>query len=313
MYKPKSALSWTFSVLIHAVLAFFVLRASYKYAFPEAAVESVSFEVATENVASQVADTPQAPTTTEIEPTKQEPEEPVAKVKPAPKPEPKVVAKPAPEKIVKPVFIPDKPQNIVQESEPEVETEQESPVEVAQEQPAQQAEEEPQPPIEQETQTTEMQDAQPEPAPEQIVQAIKEAQNLQQVQQPSTQQSNQQTQGQAQQIGQGNGSGLGSIDNEVRPAFGAPGSIIDETRLTERAGNRKPHYPWSARLKRQQGTAIIKAFVKPDGSVDSISLYKSSGVSALDKEALEAYAKWKYTPGAKGWVLKPFKFSLVGN
>lgn len=99
-------------------------------------------------------------------------------------------------------------------------------------------------------------------------------------------------------------------NEENHPEFGTPGTMLDVTRLSEQPGNRKPSYPWMARLRRQQGTVVIKAYVKKDGTLDSVELYQSSGSALIDKEALGAYARWKYHPGSEGWVLKPFKFSL---
>lgn len=287
MTKQRSALSWTLSIVLHTILALLIIRTSYKFAFPEGAVESVSFEVAAESAAPQIAPEPQAPTAPE----------------PAEK-ESIVVPKAPPQKIIKPIVIPNKPQKTVKAAEPEaapepvsetmpeVETQEESPVEIPQTAPVA-AEPAPTETAAAEPETN-VQEQNNEKMSEDT--AVDKAAGIEAPEQGDGQQ-----QAQATEVG------------EPRPAFGAPGSIIDETKLTERAGNRKPQYPWSARLKRLQGTVIIKAFVKPDGTVDSISLYQSSGVAALDKEALDVYAKWRYTPGSKGWVLKPFKFSLLAQ
>jgi protein TonB len=94
------------------------------------------------------------------------------------------------------------------------------------------------------------------------------------------------------------------------PQFGTPGTTIDETKLSEAFGNHKPSYPWMARLRRQQGTVVIRAYISKDGSVSQTAIEQSSGSSLIDKEALQSYSRWKYQPGPTGWVLKPFKFSL---
>jgi protein TonB len=91
---------------------------------------------------------------------------------------------------------------------------------------------------------------------------------------------------------------------------GQSGPNLDESKLTEVAGNRKPDYPWTSRLRRQEGTVILKAFVEKDGTVTSTAIQQSSGFPLLDDEALKAYSLWKYQAGPSGWVLKPFKFSL---
>jgi len=105
-------------------------------------------------------------------------------------------------------------------------------------------------------------------------------------------------------VEQGQG-GDGSI-----PDYGTPGTTIDETKLMEAFGNHKPDYPWMARLRRQQGTVILRAFVKKDGNIDQVMVDKSSGFPLLDQEAQRSYTRWRYQPGLTGWVLKPFKFSL---
>jgi TonB family protein len=97
------------------------------------------------------------------------------------------------------------------------------------------------------------------------------------------------------------------------PPYGTPGTMLDVRKLLERPGNRKPNYPWTARLRRQEGTVIIRAFIRPDGHVDMPVLEKSSGFQSLDEEAIRAYGGWRYEPGASGWVLKPFKFNLSGK
>jgi periplasmic protein TonB len=91
---------------------------------------------------------------------------------------------------------------------------------------------------------------------------------------------------------------------------GAQGPLIDETKLMEAFGNHKPEYPWMARLRRQQGTVVLRAFVDKDGGVSQVTIEKSSGSQLIDDEAQKTYARWRYQPGLSGQVLKPFKFSL---
>jgi protein TonB len=102
----------------------------------------------------------------------------------------------------------------------------------------------------------------------------------------------------------------GNPPTEGVPAYGTPGTTLDESKLTEAFGNHKPSYPWMARLRRQQGTVVIRAFIKKDGTIEQATVDQSSGSSLIDQEALASYGRWKYKPGLSGWVLKPFKFSL---
>lgn len=98
---------------------------------------------------------------------------------------------------------------------------------------------------------------------------------------------------------------------ELPPKFGTPGSMIDEGKLIEQPGNSKPTYPFMARVRKQEGTVFIRAFIKKDGSVDVPILEKSSGHPVLDGEAIKTFSKWKYSPGLSGWYIKPFKFQLT--
>lgn len=97
------------------------------------------------------------------------------------------------------------------------------------------------------------------------------------------------------------------------PQFGTPGTMLNETQLSVMPGNKAPSYPWTARLKKQEGTVVLRAFIRENGTVDQVSIHQSSGSAILDKEAAEKYFTWKYNPGKSGWVLKPFKFSLTSQ
>jgi periplasmic protein TonB len=105
-----------------------------------------------------------------------------------------------------------------------------------------------------------------------------------------------------------------AVDQTAAAGTGAAnisgGATIDESKLTEAFGNHKPSYPYMSRLRRQQGTVILRAYVNADGSVNQVSVNTTSGFSALDEEARLTYQRWKYQPGLTGWVIKPFKFSL---
>ena len=57
-----------------------------------------------------------------------------------------------------------------------------------------------------------------------------------------------------------------------------------------------PPYPMSARRKTQQGQALIRLTVLPSGLVDKAELVESSGVSALDRAALDTLRRWRLQP-----------------
>ncbi|MBO9601102.1 MAG: energy transducer TonB [Novosphingobium sp.] len=57
-----------------------------------------------------------------------------------------------------------------------------------------------------------------------------------------------------------------------------------------------PSYPAECRRNREQGTVVLAVVVAPDGTVQEISVSRSSGFDRLDKAALNAVRKWRWTP-----------------
>jgi protein TonB len=63
-----------------------------------------------------------------------------------------------------------------------------------------------------------------------------------------------------------------------------------------------PTYPIDARRRREQGTVKLMVLVGPDGRVSDIQLAGSSGSQALDRAALGAVKRWRWSPQKKGGV-----------
>lgn len=57
-----------------------------------------------------------------------------------------------------------------------------------------------------------------------------------------------------------------------------------------------PRYPIESRRKREQGTVVLSVILAPDGSVADISVATSSGFASLDKAALVAVRRWRWSP-----------------
>lgn len=57
-----------------------------------------------------------------------------------------------------------------------------------------------------------------------------------------------------------------------------------------------PRYPMEARRKREQGIVVLLVLLGLDGSVADISISKSSGFDSLDKAALHAVRRWRWSP-----------------
>ena len=62
------------------------------------------------------------------------------------------------------------------------------------------------------------------------------------------------------------------------------------------AGNAPPAYPASARRLGEQGEVRLDVHVGADGSVLDIRLRTSSGSPALDRSAIEAVRRWRFSP-----------------
>jgi protein TonB len=63
---------------------------------------------------------------------------------------------------------------------------------------------------------------------------------------------------------------------------------------------RPPVYPIDARRRREQGTVKLMVLVGPDGRVLDIRLAASSGSQTLDRAALGAVKRWRWSPQKKG-------------
>ncbi|MEZ5504459.1 MAG: energy transducer TonB [Gammaproteobacteria bacterium] len=80
--------------------------------------------------------------------------------------------------------------------------------------------------------------------------------------------------------------------------------------------NPKPAYPSMSRRRGEEGTVMLELLVLKDGSVGDIRVKESSGYPRLDRSALEAVRRWRYTPAQQGGkpieyrYLQPITFGL---
>lgn len=301
----RKAFSWSLSVFFHSAIAVAVLYTGARMMFPEGHVNGEQITI----------ETYQAPKgePVEVKPQVQPEEKPAPQDVVVKKVEPKHV-KPAVAKAPPPKFMPDKSFNDVQPADktPEDDSADEKPLETVEESPVvTKAEEKPAPspePVAEEKsepvpEPVAQQAPEPEPAPVQAEEAPKPV-----VQQAPVAPAPADPAPAVSNAKAGDPKGTAS---EVPPKFGTPGTTLDESKLTEIRG--RISYPWMARLRRQQGTVIIKAFVRKDGSILQPSLERSSGFPLLDQEALTAYSQWRYKPGPSGWVIKTFNFNLLAD
>lgn len=81
--------------------------------------------------------------------------------------------------------------------------------------------------------------------------------------------------------------------------------------------NPPPTYPQLSRQLGEEGTALLKVQVGPDGRPLQIRLLSSTGFPRLDEAAEAAVAKWRFVAATRNgqsitsWVLVPVKFRIL--
>ena len=82
--------------------------------------------------------------------------------------------------------------------------------------------------------------------------------------------------------------------------------------------NPAPTYPATARQNGEEGKVLLRVFVNEAGTVEKLTLKKSSGYELLDDAAKETVGKWQFVPAKQGdktvsaWVVVPISFNLEG-
>lgn len=71
--------------------------------------------------------------------------------------------------------------------------------------------------------------------------------------------------------------------------------------------NRPPTYPVLARKRGWEGTVLLEVAVQSDGRVQSVQIKESSSYEMLDKEAVKAVGKWRFSPGTRDGRPEPMK------
>ena len=111
------------------------------------------------------------------------------------------------------------------------------------------------------------------------------------------------------------------------PTNGSPGTqlaaiaplssaIVWEGKPRYRVPPRPPKYPGRAVELGQQGEALVRVRLDPDGTAAEILLWRSSGFGLLDRAALAAVHGWHFLPAQRNghpvaaWVEIPVRFHL---
>ncbi|HVK62387.1 MAG TPA: energy transducer TonB, partial [Bdellovibrionales bacterium] len=120
-------------------------------------------------------------------------------------------------------------------------------------------------------------------------------------------------QGQTTSAGTGTDNGVGGTLGGGAVGVAAAPAVRESTQLRPLPGNPKPVYPQQDRLLKRQGLAVLRAYIRADGSVGQVVLEKSSGSPLMDQSALSTYKNWRYYPGQEGPVRHRIAFQLTGE
>jgi protein TonB len=99
--------------------------------------------------------------------------------------------------------------------------------------------------------------------------------------------------------------------NPDQPPFG---QLIDVDELPRVVTQTEPVYPEKARKAKVEGTVIVHAVVRRDGTVGDVRVVR--GVPGLDDAAVETVRQWRFKPALKNgapvatWVATPVRFVL---
>jgi len=93
---------------------------------------------------------------------------------------------------------------------------------------------------------------------------------------------------------------------KAAPAAG-PGIETVEDLSATMIEAKPPRYPLESRRRKEEGTVVLLLTVGPDGAVADIRVSRSSGFERLDKAALEAVRKWRWSPTLRNGVAVPVR------
>lgn len=105
--------------------------------------------------------------------------------------------------------------------------------------------------------------------------------------------------GQGRGVGEGKGPGVGP--GEGGGNGGGPfrvGGGVSPPTIVSRV---EPQYSEEARKARYQGTVVLEAIVRRDGTVDILRVIRSLGFG-LDENAIQALKQWRFRPGMRNGV-----------
>lgn len=113
------------------------------------------------------------------------------------------------------------------------------------------------------------------------------------------------------------GTGGGTHGTNGTGSGGGPAGNSGVEGLPRRmAGNRPPIYPADALAAGIEGRTVLRVLVRTDGTVERLTLHRSSGWRSLDQAAEDAVRDWRFIPARRAGVpvafevLVPVRFSI---
>jgi len=71
----------------------------------------------------------------------------------------------------------------------------------------------------------------------------------------------------------------------------------------------RPEISPEARAKHLRGAGVCVVYVRPDGIVSRAEMLQSTGEPILDKVSIDAFSKWRFTPGTVKNVKIPIRYT----
>lgn len=75
----------------------------------------------------------------------------------------------------------------------------------------------------------------------------------------------------------------------------------------------RPEYPLAARTRHWTGAGIFACNIRPDGTVASVDVLRSTGHQILDQAAITAFQQWRFQPGDMKLIKIPIDFWMNGS
>jgi TonB family protein len=72
----------------------------------------------------------------------------------------------------------------------------------------------------------------------------------------------------------------------------------------------RPEYPQWAKKQRFEGSGIAEIHIKPDGSVASVNMLRSTGHKILDQAAMRGSLGWRFRPHSVTIVRVPIQYRM---